>query len=378
MEEESLMNVGSDDVRPARLRILQRALSRSGVDLLVLAVTDNMRYGLEGFAPHPDERYCAILIANDALFFVVPSVNADQVRLHTSVTLHTFQDEVGPSAVLSAVLSALNLPEKPRVAVDEEMRADHLLILQNALPGASFETAGSIVGPLRSVKDADEIALLQAASATADAGIEAVFAACKPGVTELELVAVASAAMARSGADETAFAIIGAGPHSALPHHEPDDSVIQAGDVVVADIGSRRHAYCSDITRMAIAGGAPPDAEYARVHAVVEEASRAAQAAARPGARAKDVDAAARNVIAQAGYGQYFVHRTGHGLGLSVHEEPYITSTSDATLRAGMVFSVEPGIYLPGRFGVRLEEIVYLDEDGAHVLSALPRAVRVC
>ncbi len=372
------MNIGSEDARPVRLRALQHAITESGVDLLVLAVTDNMRYTLGGFAPHPDERYCALLLTDAHQLFVVPAVNADQVRSHAQVPIQTYQDEHGPSAALTLAIKAMGLPERPRIAVDEEMRADHLLELQSALKDASFGPASPIVGPLRSVKDPDEIAVLRAAAATADAGIDAAFAACEPGISELELVAIASAAMARAGAEETVFATIGAGSHSALPHHQSDGTTIRAGDVVVADIGSRLRGYCSDITRMAIAGGALPDAEYARVHAVVEEASRAAQSAARPGVPAREVDAAARKVIADAGYGQYFVHRTGHGLGLSVHEQPYITATSDVMLLPGMVFSIEPGIYLPGRFGVRLEEIVYLDDGGAHVLSDLPRAVRMC
>jgi Xaa-Pro aminopeptidase len=367
------MNSGGESVQPGRLQILQRALAGAGIDLLVLAVTDNMRYVLGGFAPHPDERYCSLLITPGDQVFVVPRVNADQVRARTSVPVHAYQDEAGPSAVVSTALAALGLPEHPRIAVDEEMRADHLLALQAALQGASYRPAGSVVAPVRSVKDSGEIASLQAAAATADAGIEAMFAACKAGMTELELVTIASAAMSSAGAEETTFAIVGAGPHSALPHHHSGADVLRPGDVVVADIGSRLRGYCSDITRMAIVGGAPPDPEYARVHAVVEEASRAAQAAARPGVRARDVDAAARSVIAAAGYGQYFVHRTGHGLGLSVHEEPYISASSEVWLEAGMVFSIEPGIYLPGRFGVRLEEIVYLDAAGAHVLSTLPR-----
>jgi Xaa-Pro aminopeptidase len=191
-------------------------------------------------------------------------------------------------------------------------------------------------------------------------------------------VDIAGTAMRRAGAEEIVFATVAVGPHSALPHHHADATALQAGDVVLIDIGSRLGGSCSDITRMAIVNGAPADPEYARVHAVVEEASRAALAAARPGAKARDVDAAARDVIAAAGYGDNFVHRTGHGLGLSIHEPPYITSANDLVLESGMVFSIEPGIYIAGRFGVRLEEIVYLDADGAHVLSTLPRTARFC
>jgi Xaa-Pro dipeptidase len=359
-----------------RLAAIQAALPAAGIDLLALAVSDNLRYALGGYAPTGDERFCALLLTPSDRAFIVPSLNADQVRAHADVPMRTYQDAEGPQVAITAALSALGANAPSAIAVDEEMRADHLLVLQAICPSATFRLAGTVMAPLRGRKDADEIAKLQAASATADAGVEAVFAACRPGITELELVDVAGSAMRRAGAEEIVFAAVAFGPHAALPHHHSDSTALQPGDVVLVDIGSRLNGYCSDITRMAIANGAPPDAEYARVHAVLEEASRAALAAAQPGARAREVDAAAREVIANAGYGDYFIHRTGHGLGISIHESPYITSTNELVLEAGMVFSIEPGIYLPGRFGVRLEEIVYLDDEGAHVLSTLPRAVR--
>jgi Xaa-Pro aminopeptidase len=364
--------------RQGRLEPIQTAVRSSGIDLLVVAVSDNMRYALGGYAPHGDERLCVLLVTAADIAFVVSTVNADQARLHVSMPIFTHADEDGPVRGLSEALAAVKATGAATIAVDEEMRADHLLVLQSVCPAASYRLAGDILAPLRSRKDGEEIARLQAVSATADAGVEAVFAACKPGATELELADIASAAMRKAGAEESVFTHIGAAAHTALPHHASSSTALQAGDIVNIDIGGRLQGYCSDITRMAIVDGAPPDAEYARVHAVVEEAWRAAHAAARPGARARDVDAAARKAITDAGYGEFFIHRTGHGLGLAIHEPPYITSTSDLVLEEGMVFSIEPGIYLPGRFGVRLEEIVYLTAEGAQVLSTLPRAVRFC
>jgi len=317
-----------------------------------------MRYALGGYAPHGDERLCVLLVTAGDAVFVVSTVNADQARAHVDLPLYTHADETGPVEALTQALAALKATKAAAIAVDEEMRAEHLLVLQAVCRGASYRLAGEILAPLRSRKDAEEIARLQAVSATADAGVEAVFAACKPGVTELELAEIAATAMRRAGAEESVFTHVGTGAHTALPHHASDNTALQAGDIVNIDIGGRLQGYCSDITRMAIVQGAPPDAEYARVHAVVEEAWRAAHAAARPGVRARDVDSAARRVITDAGYGENFFHRTGHGLGLAIHEPPYITSTSDLVLEEGMVFSIEPGIYLPGRFGVPLEEIV--------------------
>jgi Xaa-Pro aminopeptidase len=359
--------------RAARMR---QALGAAGIDLLALAPTNNLRYALGGFAPPGDERFCALLIAAEGIAMVIPSLNLQQARENVSgVPFYAYADEAGPSAALAEALRLLHASNAATVAVDEEMYADHLLVLQAALPNAKYRRAGEVVAPLRSRKDAAEIQALKAAAATADAGVLAVYEALRPGITETQLVEVAGAAMRRAGADAVAFAGIGAGPHTALPHHHPGQTALRPGDVVFIDIGSTLNGYCSDITRMAVVEGAAPDPEFARVRVVVEAAVQAALAAARPGVTARSVDAAARDVITDAGYGDNFVHRTGHGLGLSVHEPPYITSTEDLVLDEGMVFSIEPGIYLPGRFGCRLEEIVYLDATGARVFSGLSRAV---
>jgi len=171
------------------------------------------------------------------------------------------------------------------------------------------------------------------------------------------------------------FTIIGTGGNGAFPHHHTGDTKLQAGDIVVMDIGGGVDGYSSDITRMA-AMGQPPE-EYARVHAIVEAAVQAAMESARPGVKAHVVDDAARQVITDAGYGEYFVHRTGHGMGVEVHETPYITSSSQTVLEEGMVFSIEPGIYLQGKFGLRLEDIVFLDSNGPVIFSELPRDLRI-
>jgi len=187
-----------------------------------------------------------------------------------------------------------------------------------------------------------------------------------------ELADIVNASFASEGAS-TLFAIIGTGGNGAYPHHATGDTVIREGDAIVIDIGARKGDFSSDITRMAILGEPPED--YAKVHAVVEAAVQAGLAAARPGVAASAVDQAARGVITAAGYGEYFLHRTGHGMGLEGHEQPFLTETSETILAPGMVFSIEPGIYLNGRFGVRLEEIVVLREDGPEILSELPREV---
>ena len=260
------------------------------------------------------------------------------------------------------------------MALDEGMRTDFSLALLDALPRAQRSLAAEIVGKLRQTKDAEEFAALKASAAVNDRAMQAGFAVLKPGLTEKQVAAAMRDSFAEQGAD-VAFTLCASGPNGAFPHHSTGDRVIEEGDSIVFDIGAGYGGYPSDMTRMAAVGRAPEG--YAEVHAVVEEAVQAALAAARPGVKAHEVDDAARGVITKAGYGEYFVHRTGHGLGLEVHESPYLTSSSTDVLRENMVFSIEPGIYIPGRFGIRLEEIVILRADGPEILSSLPRALHV-
>jgi Xaa-Pro aminopeptidase len=254
------------------------------------------------------------------------------------------------------------------------MRASHLLLLQEAIPNASFVDASLAVRPLRERKSDDELRVLQSAADAADQAMRAAFAACRAGVTENE-VGEAAAAGFRAAGSEVTFTIAGAGPNGAFPHHHTGATVIEDGDAIVLDIGGRLGGYSSDITRMAFVG--EPTERYLEVHGVVESAVQAALAAAKPGATCHDVDAAARKTIEDAGYGEYFVHRTGHGLGISVHEPPWIMRGEDVELEEGMVHSIEPGIYLQGEFGVRLEEIVHVTADGCEPFSRLPRDLHV-
>ena len=254
------------------------------------------------------------------------------------------------------------------------MRADFALLLLDKLPGAKHAFTGETLGALRMRKDEGEFAKLKMNAGIADRAMQAAFAAMRPGMSETELATVIKDHFASEGA-QPAFWIVGGGPNGAFPHHQAGGRKLGKGDAVVIDIGGRKDGFPSDITRMAVIGTRPEG--YAEVHETVEAAVQAALKAARPGVIARDVDAAARNVIAAAGYGDYFVHRTGHGMGIDGHEPPYITSTSDTVLEEGMVFSIEPGIYLPGRFGIRLEEIVILRADGPEIFSTLPRDVHV-
>jgi Xaa-Pro aminopeptidase len=255
------------------------------------------------------------------------------------------------------------------------MRADALLLLQQQWREAEFVPASSVLAPLRMRKAPSEIEALRRAAATADAAVQAAWRACRPGTTEAELASAAEAGFHAAGAAEVTFTIVGSGPNSAFPHHHTGTRQAKVGEPVLCDLGSKVDGYCSDLTRMAYLG--TPPARYQEIHKIVDEAVGAALATIKPGISAKEVDLAARRVIERAGYGPNFVHRAGHGIGLSGHEPPSITQTNALPLEEGMTFSVEPGIYLPGGFGVRLEEIVVVTARGAEVFSRLARRVHI-
>lgn len=358
----------------ARRRRLREAMAAAGVDLLAVAPGDNLRY-LLGYSPHPDERPCFLLVAAAGEALLMPALNAAEAEARVELPMSVYTDAEGPRAALAGLLRRLEAERARVIAVEEPMRADFALLLAEAVPGARLSLAGELLAALRRRKDPEEVELLLRSAAVADRVVERVFAALRPRLTEADVARLVADAFAAEGADAVKFALVASGPNSAYPHHQSGRRALQAGEPVLLDLGGSLSGYQSDITRMAFLG--EPHEEYRRVHGVVEEAVQAALAAVRPGVPAREVDAAARGVIEAAGFGPYFTHRVGHGIGLSGHEPPYLTGTNDQPLEEGMAFSVEPGIYLPGRFGVRLEEIVVVTADGPRVLSRLPRDVRV-
>jgi Xaa-Pro aminopeptidase len=358
----------------ARLKALRQRMRDTGTGLVAIAPGSHMDWVL-GFHPHPDERPCLLLIAPEKETFLMPALNADGTREFTDITFHSWADDEGPIEALRTALAAIGAEAPGLVALDETMRADFALLLLDALPAETRrDFTPATLGGLRMRKDSAEYAKLKMNAGIADRAMQAAFSAVKPGMTEKDLAAEIRAHFSSEGASPQ-FWIVGAGGNGAFPHHSASDRVIKEGDAVVIDIGGRKQGFPSDITRMAVIG-LPPEG-YGEIHTIVEKAVQAALKAARPGVLAREVDAAARKVITDAGYGEYFVHRTGHGMGIDGHEPPYITATSDTVLQEGMVFSIEPGIYLPGRFGIRLEDIVILRENGPEVLSSLPRSAHV-
>ena len=374
-----------------RTRRAQSRLDAVGADALALTPGRDSYY-LTGVDAEQSDRLLLLVVPVEGdPTFVVPTLEADSVRAATWVDdVRTWDDETGPDPALEPLLDALS---PSRILLADRMWAQFSLSLRDRLPDASFGLASEVLSPLRRRKDARELDALRAAADAADATMRDVRAlgADAVGTTEAELADFVEARLEAHGGTGVAFeTIVGAGPNSADPHHASGDRKIRSGDPVVLDFGTRVDAYPSDQTRTVVFDG-EPSAEFQRVHDVVREAQSRAVAAVEPGATAGAVDRAAREVIEEAGYGERFVHRTGHGVGLDVHEAPDIVAGSETTLEPGMVFSVEPGVYLPGRFGVRIEDLVVVtdgeeprssgsrpttDDDGAERLNHTDRRWR--
>lgn len=357
-------------VHAARVAALRARMLATGTDLVAAGPSSHMLY-LTGLDPHGDERPVLFVVTQDWAGFLMPALNIDSARATCDLPMIPWTDAEGPHGALAKVLELAALgTDTPHVAIDETMRADFALLLLDALPKATRSFTVDTIGYLRARKDDAEFALLKASQELNDKAMQAAVAALKPGVTELDIAAVVTETYKAHGATPC-FTLICFGPNGAFPHHHTGNTVLGANDAVLIDIGGRLGGYPSDMTRVAHMG-APSD-EFLKVHAVLEAAVQAAVAAVRPGVVAREIDAAARGVITEAGYGEYFLHRTGHGLGLDVHETPFITATSESVLEEGMTFSIEPGIYLAGKFGLRLEEVVVIRDGKPVILSDLSR-----
>lgn len=354
-----------------RIQRLRERMALTGTDLVVLGPSSHMKW-LADLHPHGDERPVMLMVSQTYAGFLMPALNVDSSRQHTDLPFHPWADAEGPDAALASLIQAAGVAENPVIALDETMRADFALRVLGAFPTATHKFTDDTTGVLRARKDQDEYEKLKANALINDGAMRAAYAALRPGVSELEIADVVRDYYKAHGATPE-FTSVCFGANGAFPHHHTGETVLGENDAVLIDIGGRSQGYPSDMTRVAVVGAAPEG--FDEVHAVLERAVTAAIAAARPGVAAMEVDKAARDVIAAAGYGEFFLHRTGHGLGIDVHEKPYITGTSSVILEEGNVFSIEPGIYLAGRFGIRLEEIVILRNGQAEVFSGLSREV---
>jgi Xaa-Pro aminopeptidase len=357
-------------------------MARAGVDALLLSLGADLPW-LCGYAAMPLERLTMLVVpAADSgmgATLVVPELEAPRVApLPEVFSVRPWAEAADAVSIVASVLAAsLKGTKAPVLAIGDRTWASFVLRLQEAFPSAGWTPASGVLGPLRAVKDEGEVEALAQAAAAADRVAAALLAGeialiDRP---EREVSAEITRRLLEEGHERVNFAIVGSGPNSASPHHEPGARAIQRHEAVVCDFGGSMGGYCSDITRTVFTG--PPPAELAHIYEVVAEAQAAGTVAARVGDPCSDVDAAARDVIDRAGFGPYFVHRTGHGIGLEEHEDPYMVAGNATALAPGHVFSVEPGIYVPGRYGVRIEDVVAATADGPRPLNRADRALTV-
>jgi Xaa-Pro aminopeptidase len=366
----------------ARLEATQATVAAQGISAMLVGVGPELEW-LSGYAAHGIERLNLLVVPADGpISYVSPRLEAAAALQAPGlagdvVELRCWEETEDPFRLLPSLVG----PTTARgFLVSDGLRAAFLLCLQAVLPAADWGVASGVLAPMRRVKDEEEVALLRAAAVAADRAIERIIAGPLIGRTEAEVARDVRDALVQEGHDSAEFAIVASGPNSASPHHEPSHRRIGPGEPLLLDIGGRRAGYCSDITRtvwLAAEDGSAPDDGFVTIYELTSAAQAAARAAVRPGVTFEALDASAREIITAGGFGEHFIHRLGHGIGLEVHEEPYVVSGNQATAVAGNTFSCEPGIYLEGRYGVRIEDAMVCTPEGGESLNAAPRALRV-
>lgn len=358
---------------------LNAALRTSGLDAVILNPGPTLTY-LTGLHFHLMERPVVLLFAKDQdPAIVLPELELQKVA-SLPYQLQVFSYPENPSEwdnAFRGAVQALGLDAK-RIGVEpRQLRLLEFRHVKNGAPEADYPDASEVLSSLRVRKDQAEVEAMRKAVRIAQDALEATIPLIKIGMTEKELSSELVAQLLKHGSEpEMPFSpIISGGPNSANPHASPTERKLQAGDLLVVDWGATYEGYISDLTRTFAVGDV--DEEYLKIHRIVQESNAAGRAAGKPGVPCADVDKAARGVIENAGYGKYFTHRTGHGIGMEGHEEPYMRGDNMQLLEPGMAYTVEPGIYLPGRNGVRIEDNVVVTETGVDVLSDMPREIRV-
>jgi Xaa-Pro dipeptidase len=358
-----------------RHELLIDAMRAAGLDTLALVPGANLTYML-GLTIHSSERLAVALLGVDgAVRIVLPAL--EQPRAESEARLparfYPWSDAEGYARALSS--AAADAVLSGRVGVEYTTTRVFELRALEAVARIETVDADPVLASLRMSKDADELRAMRKAVKVVEAALQKAIAAIRPGVTETEIAAVWESAMQEEGAQPSFTTIVASGPNSANPHHTAGERRIQRGDLVILDGGARVDGYCSDITRTVAVGELSEEGQ--AIYELVLQANRAGFAAVRPEASGADIDAAARKVIEEGGYGQYFVHRTGHGLGIEIHEPPYLHSAEEEPLPEGSTFTVEPGIYVPGIGGVRIEDNVVLTHTGGECLTSFPRELQI-
>lgn len=365
-----------------RLERVTQALRDHQFDGLVLMPDANLTY-LSGLTFHKGKRLTLALIPASGATpcFVIPALEYGQAEANTAIPMRFFpwNDADGPIAALAAAVEAAFGPDASHCTLALEytsLRVMELRALEAVIPHLRTRDATPILAALRMVKDAGELAAIERAVRIAETALRRTIVRIRVGITERELSRICADAIISAGGESESFAnIVASGPNAANPHHSNSNRALQAGDLVILDCGARYGGYISDITRTVAVGEPGPTAR--QIYDLVLQANEAGRAAARPGVSGAEIDAAARRVIEIGGYGEYFIHRTGHGFGLETHEPPDIVAGSDDPLQPGVTFTIEPGIYLPGVTGVRIEDDIVITSNGARSLTTFERGLIV-
>ena len=360
-----------------RLKRLAERQRAAGIDCVTLMPGPNMQY-LSGLTLFMSERPVLVFLCLDRRpALLVPALERGRAEAMAGkgVDLYSYTDEEGAAAGFARVGEALRLAGKSVAVEYLHMRVLELRALEAVAPGARFVALEDVLPGLRIIKDQDEVDAMRKAIAITEDALWALLSRSLVGLSERDVANRLAQEFMAAGAQRIGFLIVVAGPNGADPHAGPSDRPLQAGDLVTIDCGVTHDGYPSDITRTFAVGEASP--ELKRIYDVVRRANEAGKAVTRPGIEAQEVDRAARKVIADAGYGQHFIHRTGHGLGLEGHEPPYMVEGNAERLEPGMVFTVEPGVYIPGLGGVRIEDNLVVTASGFECLTHFPRELMV-
>jgi len=361
------------NVASQRLERLRAVMRTAGVATVAAVPGANLQY-LAGLEMHMNERLTVAFFPADGMpAMVLPALEAPRAETQARfpIRFYPWKDETGPAGALRQAAADLGL-DGARLGVEyTTMRVLELRGIEQAAPQVVVGDATALLATLRMTKDADELAAMRAAVRIVEDALQTAVAQIRTGMTERELAAIWEGAMRAAGSGPSFGTIVASGPNAANPHHSNTDRAFQPGDLIIMDGGAWYDGYASDITRTIALGEPSPEAR--RIYDLVLAANAAGRAAARPGASGETIDQAARNVIADGGYGAQFLHRTGHGLGLEIHEPPYIVAGSADALAPGMTFTVEPGIYVAGVAGVRIEDDVVITADGAESLTTFER-----
>lgn len=352
-----------------RIESARALMNEVGVDLLLLSIGADLPY-FTGYEAMPLERLTMLVVGHRAdPVMVVPELEAPRVA-SGPFDLRPWKETEDPLGIVAQLAA-----DARNAMLGDQTWSVFLLGLQERMPATVFRSATPLTRRLRVRKDPEEISRLRTAGAGLDRVVERLKTTQFSGRTERAMAREVTSMTTEEDHDQALFWIVASGPNAASPHHEPMDRIIEKGDLVVVDFGGKHGGYCSDSTRTFSVG--KPSAKQIEVHEVVYRAQEAARNEVRPGVKASEIDRVAREIISQAGYGEHFFHRTGHGIGLEGHEHPYLIEGNDELLESGMCFSVEPGVYLPGEFGVRIEDIVTVTDTGVEVLNNSDRSLMV-